>query len=368
MKKQFGRKKVKRRISRNRTRRKNSRMWGMIGILLFIALIVFAGSILIVWMAEKDEDIYIDETEITENMNVIGSDEPMKETYLKENINETEEKQAAAEKDYELWTAAAYDVNEMINDQMELITEYREESQISISIMGDSISTFKGFIPDGYYDFFPDNGAVQDVNETWWKPLVEELGLRQYANASSSGSTCTGDSTSQDNPQYGCSDFRINALMGANGRIPDIIIVYMGTNDLLQSVPLGDNDGTRRVSEGDIQNFSDAYTLILDKLQQRYPDSVIYCCSITQIGTWGTDTLFVEFVNGAGEGLTAADYNECISQIAGNKGVPVIDLYNCGIAIDNLQDTTADGVHPTPLGMRYISSAVRENLIWTMSE
>lgn len=356
MRKQPGMKKVKRRISRNRTRRKKGRIWGLIGILLFIVLIVSIGIILFAWMQKREEDIYIDETEVAEIADVISSDESMKDVYFKEDTNEVEENQAAAENNYELWMATAHDVNEMINDQMEMITEFKEESQISISIMGDSISTFKGFIPDGYYDFFPDNGAVQDVNETWWKPLVEELGLRQYANASSSGSTCTGDSTSQDNPQYGCSDFRINALMGANGRIPDIIIVYMGTNDLLESVPLGENDGTAVVEEGVIDNFSDAYTLMLDKLENYYSCSDIYCCTLLQVGDYGTETPYVPFTNG--QGLTAEDYTKQIRMIAENKGFPVIDLYHCGIEIDNLQEMTSDGVHPTPEGMKYIADAV----------
>lgn len=247
-------------------------------------------------------------------------------------------------------------------ETQEISGEKLQMTQMSVSVMGDSISTFKGYIPVGYHDFFPDSGAVQNVNDTWWKSVVDDLGLKLCVNASSSGSTCTGDSTSKDDPQSGCDDLRINDLTGDGGDTPDIIIVYMGTNDLMESIPLGSNDGTAKVSEGNIQNFSDAYTLMLDKLQAKYPDAAIYCCTITYIGTWGTDTPFVEFVNGASEGLRAQDYNKCIKQIAANKGASIIDLYHCGITLDNLQDTTADGVHPTPLGMSYIADKVKESL------
>ena len=123
---------------------------------------------------------------------------------------------------------------------------------------------------------------------------------------------------------------------------------------------MGDNDGTRQVAEGQVAAFSDAYTLMIDKLLAKYPSSRIYCCTITQIGDYGTSTPYVEFVNG--ENLTAADYSARIRQIAANKNLPVIDLYDCGIAVDNLHNTTADGVHPTPDGMKYIAEAVRKVL------
>lgn len=230
----------------------------------------------------------------------------------------------------------------------------------TLSIVGDSISTFRDYIPAGYYDFFPDNGVSLDVDDTWWKQVLDDLGYTLYVNASSSGSTCVGDSTGTDNPQCGCNEFRTGALYGPDGDAPSVIIVYMGTNDLLQSIPLGDNDGTRQVAEGKVSAFSDAYTLMLDKLSAKYPSSKIYCCTILPVGIYGTSTPYVDFVNG--EELTAADYSGRITQIAQNKGFAVIDLNSCGITVDNLHHTTADGVHPTQEGMQYIAEAVRKVL------
>lgn len=240
------------------------------------------------------------------------------------------------------------------------VKEQRAPEGAAVSIMGDSISTFQGYIPAGYYDFFPENGLVSDVNDTWWKRVLDEEGWTLCVNGSSSGATCVGDSTSMDNPQCSCNEFRTGGLSGSDGTVPDIIIVYMGTNDFLQSIPLGDNDGTRAVAEGQVAMFGDAYTLMLDKLRVKYPASQIYCCTITQVGGYGTDTPYVEMVNGVG--LTTADYSARIAQIAGNKNLPVIDLQGCGIAVENLHNTTADGVHPTPEGMQYIAEAVRKVL------
>ena len=226
----------------------------------------------------------------------------------------------------------------------------------TLSIMGDSISTFDEWIPEGYYDFYPMNGEVAYVNQTWWKMVMNDMDIELCANASSAGSTCIGDSTGMDNPQHGCSDFRIADLMGNGGTYPDIIIVYMGTNDFLMTVPLGSNDGTQYVEEGEIDNFSDAYSLMLDKLAAYYPGADIFCCNLPLIGEWGTERPFDMFVNG--EGLTSEDFSKEIETIAAAKGCPIVDLQHCGITIDNMSQYVTDGVHFKPDGMKLIRDAV----------
>lgn len=225
----------------------------------------------------------------------------------------------------------------------------------SLSILGDSISTYDGWIPEGCAVFYPESGELTDVSQTWWMSLIEDTGMELCSNGSSSGSTCVGDSLSIDEPKYGCSDYRISLLAGKKGKMPDVIIVYMGTNDLLIGLPIGDNDGTKFVEEGMIDNFSDAYTMILDKLESQYPAAQIYCCTLTQVGVWGTDGSLVFFENVLG--LTAEDYSKQIEIMAASRGIPVIDLYRCGIEINNLGELTSDGVHLTPDGMRYIEQA-----------
>ena len=231
---------------------------------------------------------------------------------------------------------------------------------MSLSIFGDSISTFDGYIPEGYAVFFPFEGDVTDVSQTWWMKLIEDTGMELCSNSSSSGSTCAGDSLSTDNPKYGCSGFRISSLTGKQGKMPDVIIIYMGTNDLLTGVPIGDNDGTELVEDGIIENFSDAYTLMLDKLASDYPISQIYCCTLVPIGVWGVNEPYVAFTNSLG--LTAEYYSMQIRIIAENKGIPVIDLYHCGIKIDNLSEMTTDGVHLTPTGMEYVERAMLDGM------
>ena len=102
--------------------------------------------------------------------------------------------------------------------------EERTVEEMKLSILGDSISTYEGWIPEGNSVFYPHNGAVQDVSQTWWKIVLDEAGFVLCTNGSSSGSTCIGDSRAAD-VKAGCSDLRISQLSGADGEAPDIIIV-----------------------------------------------------------------------------------------------------------------------------------------------
>ena len=231
---------------------------------------------------------------------------------------------------------------------------------LSLSILGDSISTYDEWTVEGGVIFYPFNGEVTDVSQTWWKRLLDDTGMELCSNNSSSGSTCVGDSMNIDNPKYACSSYRLSLLTGRQGKMPDVIIVYMGTNDVLNGVPIGDNDGTKLVEEGTIENFSDAYCLILDKLASEYPAAEIYCCTLPPIGDWGTDQPFVTFENELG--LTSRDYSQQIEDIADSKNITVIDLSDCGIEIDNLDEMTTDGVHPTPAGMECLEQVIYEKL------
>lgn len=254
------------------------------------------------------------------------------------------------------------EVHSAAEEQNDLELSVSEETEevvlkgLGLSILSDSISTFDGWIPAECAVFFPFNGDVTDVSQTWWMQLLKDTEMELCSNSSSAGSTCVGDSFSIDDPKYGCGGYRISSLAGKKGIMPDIIIVYMGTNDVLMGIPMGDNDGTKLVEEGVIDNFTDAYCLILDKLASEYPVAEIYCCTLLPVGDWGVDEPFVNFTNGIG--LTSEDYSKQIQTIAGNKGVSVIDLYHCGVEIDNLDVMTSDGVHPTPEGMKCIEQAV----------
>ena len=113
----------------------------------------------------------------------------------------------------------------------------------SISILGDSISTYQGYIPSGYACFYPETqNDVKDVTQTWWMQVLYNTGMRLAVNGSYSASAVCGDSQAEDS-SAGCSTRRINELMGTDGTVPDVILVYMGANDCFRSMELGKFNG-----------------------------------------------------------------------------------------------------------------------------
>lgn len=289
-----------------------------------------------------------------------GGDSSSVQNIPAEDTDGTEETENAAENTTATTTEDAGQENEAEPDAQALM------EGLGLSILGDSISTYDGWIVEGAAVFYPLDGEVTDVSQTWWKRLLGDTGMELCSNNSSSGSTCVGDSQSMGNLKYGCSSYRLSLMTGEQGKMPDVIIVYMGTNDLLNGVPLGDNDGTRLVEEGVIENFSDAYCLILDKLESEYPIAEIYCCTLPPVGCWGTKEPFVTFENELG--LTSQDYSQQIKTIAENRSISVLDLSECGIGIDNLDEMTTDGVHMTPVGMEYIEQAMLTGLTGISNE
>ena len=225
-----------------------------------------------------------------------------------------------------------------------------------VSICGDSISTFTGYIQEYYSKFYPEMGEIMDVEDTWWMQVIRRTGMELCRNASYSGSTVSGPSQDNEDGRYACGDKRIADLMGEAGSIPDVILILLGTNDLLMDIPIGNYDGVSEVPEGDIQTFSEAYGLMLDKMKNRYPDAQIYCATIAEVGRWTEEGECFAFPNA--HELTAADYNEWIKKVAEAKDIPVIDVYECGITFENIREYTSDGTHPNPMGAKLIADKV----------
>ncbi len=228
----------------------------------------------------------------------------------------------------------------------------------TLTICGDSISTFTGYIPEDYSKFYPEMGEITDVEDTWWMQVLERTGMELCRNASYSGSTVSGPSLEEVDGRYACGNRRIADLAGEGGETPDIILIMMGANDLLTDVPLGDYDGAAPVKEGDIGTFSEAYALMLDKMIEHYPEADIYCCTIAEVGRWDEAGKGYAYRNA--HGAEAKDYNAWIKAVAEAKGVPVIDVYECGITYENIMDYTSEGTHPNAAGAKLIADKVCE--------
>lgn len=140
-----------------------------------------------------------------------------------------------------------------------------------VSILGDSYSTFKGLIPEGYSPFYPnDRNDVTDPKQTWWSLYTKAKGYELEKNDSWGGTTiCT--------TGYGRMDVKKTSFLSRIDKLgnPDIIFVFGGTNDAWANSPIGDykySDWT----DDDCKQFRPALACLLDKLKKQYPKAQIY--------------------------------------------------------------------------------------------
>ncbi len=233
-----------------------------------------------------------------------------------------------------------------------------------ISFLGDSITTFRGHIPNGYAAYYP-SGDIQSVEQTWWYQLVNETGMQLVRNASWSGSTVTGNSSSTTSAAAGCSTARINDLASADK--PEIIVIYIGINDFALSShrELGNYDGSTAIpSEGNITTFSEAYGLMVSKVLKTYPKARVFCCTLLETAHGSYDTgenATYPTINN--NGTTLSEFNNRIKLIASNLGAGIIDLHTSGIHYWNLADNTTDKLHPNVQGAIIIKDFIKNALI-----
>ena len=128
----------------------------------------------------------------------------------------------------------------------------------NLLIFGDSISTFLGYIPEGYAWYYSDTPCipsdVQRVEDTWWHRLCASCDLTLVRNDSWSGSTV--GYTGYDGMCYKSCSFitRLRALNEAgffrDNRI-DQVIVFGATNDSWSDAPIGEYK-TEGITEEDL--------------------------------------------------------------------------------------------------------------------
>lgn len=228
-----------------------------------------------------------------------------------------------------------------------------------VSIIGDSISSLDMYIPGEYKAFYPYKD-VWEITDTWWNMVFEATGMKLLKNCSWSTSKVTGDSTSLTNA-YVASSYKRIVDLSSKGVKPDIIIVYIGTNDFGKGAPLGEwiYDRYELVDKSYVYNFDEAYALMLKKIKSTYPQAEVFCCTLMPMGAYGV--LPYTYINK--NGVSLEEYNYAIRNIARIYGYKVFDLYSCGFATDNFDKYMADGkAHPNKAGMKIIRSKILKEL------
>ncbi len=145
----------------------------------------------------------------------------------------------------------------------------------SISILGDSYSTFEGYVTPStnemwYYEENGDKTDVDDVTETWWWQVAKEGGYRLCVNNSYSGSTI--GYRGYDGNDY--SDRSFITRMDNLGN-PDVILVFGATNDSWADEPVGEYKYSGW-TKADFYTFRPAMAYMLQHLTNRYPNVEIY--------------------------------------------------------------------------------------------
>lgn len=230
-------------------------------------------------------------------------------------------------------------------------TKAQVKDSITFAIMGNSISTYYGYIPAGYKVFYTEDREKKygiQVGDTWWMQLSRLSGLTFLANASWSGSRVSCDLLDSDAP------FVSNARVAAVGRagVPDLIFIMGGTNDWNQAkLPLG-NYSTDTFT--DSLTFRGAYAMLLHKLSTRYPTTKLICLSITPRSAG------VDQQNAIG--YSQADANESIRKIAQQFGGYYIDCTTIPFS-SNWNLYTMDKLHPTAAGAALMANYIYRELI-----
>lgn len=193
----------------------------------------------------------------------------------------------------------------------------------TIAFVGDSLTSYHGFIPHGYDSFLPNpTSDTFDVNQTWWMQVTNALGAKMFVN-NSYGGTCVYGGTEPTNSDQRLSHLKIGT------QTPDVIIIYMGSNDCAASESY---PGTYNVNV-----FATAYQQMLDKIQALCPDSEIIIVTLAQSKMFSSNSVAI--------------YDNTLKSIAAKYNLKLVDLQ--GLDNTKPKDGVAlivDAGHPSKAG------------------
>lgn len=199
----------------------------------------------------------------------------------------------------------------------------------SVSVLGDSYSTFEGYLTPNtnavWYDLkhAANKTDVESVTQTWWHQLIRKNGWKLCVNNSYSGSTIC--NTGYDGNDY--SDRSFTTRMDNLG-CPDIIFIFGATNDSWCGAPIGEYqyDGIR---PDQLWQFRPALAHLLAWMKDRYINTEIYFILNNEL---------------------KQEINESVNIICEHYGVPVITL----------KDIDKKSGHPSVKGMEQIATQIQE--------
>lgn len=264
-----------------------------------------------------------------------------------------------------------YSVTKTITGSATLISEAFRGKKISI--LGDSISTYtnysNGVAADttnstirnnlvwyGYDPGQPTFGG-SSCDSTWWQMTINTLGADRLVNNSNSGESVF------DAVKERC--MQLHDDTGENaGETPDIIFVYLGTNDNYRSMGntalLNMEDIARK---GDNLNYTptyltEAYAIMLYRIQKTYPDAEIYC--LTNLERSDVKVELTHSVSNVIREVAALFDGVYVADICTEAGISrYADDYLDYIPLDQ----GGKSIHPGTEGMKAISEVLMNTIL-----
>ena len=142
------------------------------------------------------------------------------------------------------------------------------------SVVGDSISTLSGYIPEGYALYYDDEkkrtAEIERWTDTWWGQIISRLDGKLLQNNSWSGSTVSYHAEFTPG-SFAHLDSRMSRL-GDGDIKPDVIMIYMGVNDWGSGTPIEPKEGMEEK-----ESFVGSYRIMLDLIKQHYPYAEVWC-------------------------------------------------------------------------------------------
>lgn len=234
----------------------------------------------------------------------------------------------------------------------------------TISIQGDSISTFAGTITDGNATYYSaSHKFVNSIDATWWGLLINECRMRLIRNDAWAGSRISGTG---DNAM--CSVARCSNIKHINSTVdtyqygaPEIIVVMAGTNDVSGNVEMG-------TANGAVTTYMGAFKTMLANLKSQCRNAKIVVFQLYRGNV-------LDYANSGGK--HQYEYQEAMANLCRRYGVYYIGPEHFDLSFPNLQYytcdnslsdyglptyTSADYLHPNMQGMERVYAGVRAYL------
>ena len=234
----------------------------------------------------------------------------------------------------------------------------------TISIQGDSISTFAGTITDGNATYYSaSHKFVNSIDATWWGLLINECRMRLIRNDAWSGSRISGTGDNAMCSVARCSNIRhINSTVDTyQCGAPEIIVVMAGTNDVSGNVEMGTADGA-------VTTYMGAFKTMLANLKSQCRNAKIVVFQLYRGNV-------LDYANSGGK--HQYEYQEAMANLCRRYGVYYIGPEHFDLSFPNLQYytcdnslsdyglptyTSADYLHPNMQGMERVYAGVRAYL------